>query len=80
MRAFLILCVAMVVLGYCSQAMATEERVWVLVVCDPKGQNCLPYNRGMVSYRYVTRTACEVDAVMLPMSSRQTVKCDKEKR
>lgn len=78
MRAFLIFCVAMIVLGYCSQAMASEPRVWLLYVCSPDGKFCQAYMKDMVPHRYATKTACDLDAVTLAVPSGYRVMCGRE--
>lgn len=55
-----------------------ESRPWILIVCGPKGQFCIPYTYDMVPYRYVTKTGCEVDMAYLPIPTGYHVKCDKE--
>lgn len=79
MRAVLLVCVACLILGMCAQTSRSEEpRSWILIVCGPKGQFCIPYTSDMVYYRYQTKTACDVDSMFLPIPTGYNIKCGKE--
>lgn len=83
MNRFWRLCVVMVplvVLGHCGlSAKDNEPRPWVLIICGPKGQFCIPYSRDMVPHRYITKTACDIDIMWIQAPTGYHVRCEKER-
>lgn len=62
MRCLLVLCVFLVILGMCTQAMSQSGK-WFIVVCDGV-QACKPFTiKGRPPWPYDTQTGCMVDMV-----------------
>jgi hypothetical protein len=78
-RGIFLACVLILLIGWCTQVVANEPRVWVLAVCEPKGVRCVAYAFDMIPHHYITKTACDVDATMSPrIPDGHYVRCVKE--